>query len=74
MLAKLTGGVFALLLLLAVANYLFNGTGLPGETWELLTIIMDTASLGIGVFLPVAIIFALLAPVAYFLANIGGRE
>jgi hypothetical protein len=74
MLAKLTGGVFVLLLLLALANQLINGTGLPGETWELLTIIMDTASLGVGVFLPVAIIFALLAPVAYFLANIGGRE
>lgn len=74
MVAKLTTGVFALLFLLAIANYLFNGTGLPGETWQLMTIIMDTASLGVGVFLPVVIIFILLAPIAYLLANIGGSE
>lgn len=74
MLVKLTGVVFALLLLLALANQVINGTGLPSETWQLLTIIMDTASLGAGVFLPMAIVFVILAPVAYLLANIGGGD
>ncbi len=74
MAAKLTLGAFVLLLLLALANYLFNDTGLPGETWQLLTIIMDTATMGVGVFLPWVVIFVLLAPIAYMLANIGGRE
>ncbi len=74
MAAKLTAGAFGLLLLLALANYLFNGTGLPGETWQLLTIIMDTASTGVGVFLPMIVIFALLAPIAYIVSHIGGGD
>lgn len=73
MAAKLTAGAFILLLLLATANYLFNGTGLPDEARQLMAIIMDTASMGIGVLLPMIIVFALLAPVAYIVSNIGGK-
>lgn len=73
MLVKLTGGALGLLLLLALANYFINGTGLPVETWQLLAIFMDTASLGIGVLLAVAPIFILLLPIVYLVTTIGKK-
>ena len=63
-----------MLVLLALANYIFNDTGLPGETWQLLTILMDAASMGIGVLISALPIFIIAIPIFYLLANIGGKQ
>lgn len=74
MLPKLTAGALGLLVLLALINYVVNDTGLPGETWQLLTIIMDTASLGVGVLISALPIFIIAVPIFYLLANIGSKK